>query len=261
MTHAVSFLSAGQKQHYGCYVGEPTAVQRAQYFHLDDTHQNKALCRGLHNRLGFAVQMTVRFPGDLSVRLNKCTETAIDRDDSERVVFFVVLLRRKALISPSASPGRRKMATTRATPAAINASASKKARTTADPLPMLRGSVYIWSMPRLVRGIRVSETAWLVWWSPRTCVADHAADSVKNSCLADAVSSAIYTGEEGLAYLCNVHEAAFDVPCARARVRSALIKALTRSHVSASCIACWYCLQPIAAQVPLQPCGCAKECY
>ena len=61
----VSFLSASQKQGYGCYVGEPTAAQLAQYFHLGNTDQTQlARRRGLHNRLGFAVQLgPVRFLG------------------------------------------------------------------------------------------------------------------------------------------------------------------------------------------------------
>jgi hypothetical protein len=46
----VSFLSEVQKQRYGCYVGEPTAAQLAQHFHLDDTDQTYiARRRGLHN--------------------------------------------------------------------------------------------------------------------------------------------------------------------------------------------------------------------
>ena len=62
---AVSFLTAAQRDRYGRYPDVVTPNDLARCFHLSDDHRVQIMsCRGHHNRLGFALQLsTVRYLG------------------------------------------------------------------------------------------------------------------------------------------------------------------------------------------------------
>jgi TnpA family transposase len=62
---AVSFLTAAQRDRYGRYPDMVTPDDLSRCFHLSDDDRAQIMsCRGHHNRLGFALQLTtVRYLG------------------------------------------------------------------------------------------------------------------------------------------------------------------------------------------------------
>src|SRR5271170_4466416 len=62
---AVSFLTAAQRDRYGRYPDVVTPNDLSRCFHLSDDDRVQIMsCRGHHNRLGFALQLsTVRYLG------------------------------------------------------------------------------------------------------------------------------------------------------------------------------------------------------
>ena len=62
---AVSFITAAQRARYGRYPEVMTPDDLARCFHLSDDDRVQIMsCRGHHNRLGFALQLsTVRYLG------------------------------------------------------------------------------------------------------------------------------------------------------------------------------------------------------
>ena len=74
------FLTAAQERAYGHFVGPPSNQQLAAYFHLDDADRELVnMRRGVHNKLGFAIQLTTaRFLSTFLIQPTAVPPTVVD---------------------------------------------------------------------------------------------------------------------------------------------------------------------------------------